>query len=204
MASIIEFVIVFLTAFGANLIPFAGPSNILIPSWFPFLLVNGDPTTLIMIGFLVALAATLAKGSHYMITFFISGHLSEQRRNRLDSEGTRIRRWAFLLLFIVAVTPIPDEPVVIPLGLMKYNPLKFVTAYFLGKLLIAVIGAFLGNIIETSVSGWLSQEVIIITSIVLTVVITIILLKVDLSKFSQKIYKRKETEKVEQNQEKTK
>jgi hypothetical protein len=64
MASIVEFLIVFITAFGTNLIPFAAPSNILIPSWFPFLLVNGDTTTLLMIGFLVALAAVLAKGSH--------------------------------------------------------------------------------------------------------------------------------------------
>ena len=145
------------------------------------------------------MAAVLAKGSHYMITFFISGHLSEKRRARLDSDGAKIRRWAFLLLFIAAASPIPDEPVVIPLGLMKYNPLKFFTAYFLGKLLIAIVGAFLGNIIETSVSGWLSQEAIIIISIALTIVITIILLKVDLDKFLQRILKRKTVEKSEEN-----
>jgi hypothetical protein len=30
-----------------------------------------------------------------------------------------------------AATPIPDEPVAIPLGLTKYNPAKFLLAFFL-------------------------------------------------------------------------
>jgi uncharacterized membrane protein YdjX (TVP38/TMEM64 family) len=137
-----------------------------------------------------------------MITFFISGHLSEKRRARLDSDGAKIRRWAFLLLFIAAASPIPDEPVVIPLGLMKYNPVKFFTAYFLGKLIIAIAGAFVGNIIETKISGWLSQEVIIIISIAITIVITIILLKIDLEKFSQRIIKSRTVEKVKRRKKK--
>jgi membrane protein YqaA with SNARE-associated domain len=88
-------------------------------------MANADATALVTIGFLVALAAALAKGIHYMITFFVSGHLSEKRRQRLDADGAKVKRWAFLLLYIAAATPIPDEPVVIPLGLMKYNPAKF-------------------------------------------------------------------------------
>jgi uncharacterized membrane protein YdjX (TVP38/TMEM64 family) len=191
MASIVELIIFFLTAFGFNLIPFAGPSNLLIASTFAIGLVTPDTTTLLIIGFLVALAAASAKGIHYMITFFVSGYLSEKRRQRLDADGAKVKRWAFGLLFLAAATPIPDEPVVIPLGLMKYSPVKFFTAYFLGKLSITIAGAFIGNKAESYFSTWLSPEVMVVISIVLTVVITIILLKVDMGKLAERFFKKK-------------
>ena len=206
MASIIEFIIIFLTGFGFNLIPFAGPSNLLIASTAAIGLGNADVGTLIIIGLLIALGAALAKGIHYMVTFFVSGHLSQKRQARLNADAHKIRKWAFPLLFIVAATPLPDEPVVIPLGLMKYSPAKFFSAYFLGKLTIAVAGAFIGQEANNLFSGWLSPEQIfvssIIVSIVLTVVITLILLKVDLGKLAEKYLHRKPPQKAETDLEK--
>jgi len=193
MAFIIEFIITFLVAFGLNLIPFFGPSNLLIASTAAIGMANADATALVTIGFLIALAAALAKGIHYMITFFVSGHLSEKSRQRLDTEAVKVKRWAFLLLYIAAATPIPDEPVVIPLGLMKYNPAKFFLAYFLGKISITIAGAFLGRWTETYFSSWLSQEVMIALSIVLTVIVTIIMFKVDVGKWLDKIFKRRQS-----------
>jgi len=194
MTSVIEVLILFLTAFGFNLIPFAGPSNLLIASTAAIGMGDTDAGTLILIGLSIAIAAALAKGIHYAVTFFVSKHLSQKRQARLDAEAAKVRRWAFLLLFLVAASPIPDEPVVIPLGLMKYSISKFFTAYFLGKLTITIAGAFLGNIAAGFFSEWLSPTVMVIISIVLTVVITIILLKVDFGKLAQKIFKKKPAE----------
>jgi uncharacterized membrane protein YdjX (TVP38/TMEM64 family) len=126
-----------------------------------------------------------------MVTFFVSKHLSEKRRQRLDAEGLKVKKWAFLLLFVAAATPIPDEPIVIPLGLMKYSPAKFFTAFFLGKLSITIVGAALGTWTEGFFSGVLSQEVMIVLSIVLTIVITYIMLKVDVGKIAEKLLKKK-------------
>lgn len=187
---LIEFMVTFLVAFGLNLIPFLGPSNLLIASTAAISLVNPNPVTLVTIGVLIALAAALAKGVYYVITFFVSTHLSEKYQKRLDKDALKIRPWAFWLLFIAAATPIPDEPVVIPLGLMKYNPVKFFSAYFLGKLTIAVAGAFLGGWVEANFSGLLSTESMVIISIVLTVVITVILFKVDVDKYAEAILKK--------------
>ncbi len=186
------------------MIPFAGPSNLLIPSWFPFVLVNADPATLVFVGFLVALAASFAKSIYYMGTFFVSKHLSEKRQARLDADAAKVKRWAFPLLFLAAATPIPDEPVVIPLGLMKYSPVKFFTAYFVGKLIITVAGAFLANRAAGFFSEWFSPELMIAISIVLTVVITIILLKVDFGKLAERFLNKKQAPKPESVQEKTK
>jgi membrane protein DedA with SNARE-associated domain len=101
----------------------------------------------------------------------------------------KARRWAFLAVFIAAATPIPDDPVIIPLGLMKYNPAKFALAYFVGKLSIAVLGAFLGGFGDQFLSGYVSQTVLVIISIVLTIAITALLLKVDLSRIAEQILK---------------
>jgi uncharacterized membrane protein YdjX (TVP38/TMEM64 family) len=191
MSSIIELLVILLSAFGFNLIPFAGPSNLFIASTAALGFVNPDPTTLFVIGFVVALGSALAKGTHYMVTFFVGKHLSEKRRLRLDAEGVKVKRWAFLLLFVAAATPIPDEPVVIPLGLMKYSPVKFFTAFFLGKLSITVAGAFLGSWSKSTFSEWLSPEIMIVLSIVLTIVITYIMLKVDVGKIAEKLLKKK-------------
>ncbi len=191
MASIIELVIIFLGSFGVNLIPFAGPSNLLIASTAVVGIGNADPITLVAVGCLVALGSALAKGVHYMVTFFVSKHLSEKRRKRLDADAAKVKRWAFLLLYAAAATPIPDEPIVIPLGLMKYSPTKFFTAYFLGKLTIGIAGAFLGGWTIDAFSGILSQTAMIVLSIVLTIVITVILLKVDLGKLTEKYMKRR-------------
>lgn len=196
------YILLFFTALGLNLIPFAGPSNLLIASTAAIGFVNSDPLTLFFIGLIIAIGAALAKGVHYMITFFVSGHLSETRRQRLDTDAAKVRKWAFALLFAVAATPLPDEPVVIPLGLMKYSPAKFFLAYFLGKLSITVAGAFLGQEASNLFSGLFTPDelfiVSIVVSIVLTVVITYVLLKVDLNKLAEKYLHRKNKAQTEE------
>jgi membrane protein YqaA with SNARE-associated domain len=184
-----ELLIILATSFGLNLIPFAGPSNLLIAT-NAALLVDADPFS---VGFLVALGSASAKFIHYLVTFFLSGFLGEERRKRLDAAGVKLKRWAFLALFAVAATPLPDEPVIIPLGLLKYNPVKFYVVYFVGKLSITVIGAYLARFSQGALAPWMSQEVLMIASIVLTIVVTIVLLKVDVGKIAEKIFKRKVT-----------
>jgi hypothetical protein len=79
MATPIELLIVFASAIGFNLIPFAGPSNLLIASTAALSLGATDPLTLVVIGLLIALGGSVAKSVHYMVTFFVSGHLSQKR-----------------------------------------------------------------------------------------------------------------------------
>ena len=194
MVAPIEFFFIFLTSIGLNLIPFAGPSNLFIASTAAIALADADPVTLVLVGFLVAMGSSIAKSVHYLITFFVSKRLSEERRRRLDKEAAKVRKWAFALLFAAAASPIPDEPVVIPLGLLKYSPVKFFTAFFFGKLSITVAGAFLGDWTKNTFSGWLSQDALIVISIVLTIVITIVLLKVDVEDLFNRIFRRKKKE----------
>lgn len=178
MVTLYEILGIFATSFILNIIPFMGPSNVIIAMNIA-LLVNTDP---FIIGFLVALGSALAKSIHYVATFFISSFINKERRKFLDIAGLKLKRWAFLALFIVAATPVPDEPVVVSLGLLRYNPIKFFVSYFIGKLLITVTGAYLGSEGQKFLKLFVSQEILTATSIALTIVITIVLLKVDIRK----------------------
>ena len=178
---------VLLTSFALNMIPFAGPSNLLIAS-NAALFVEADPFT---IGFLVALGAACAKLVHYFVTFFVGGLMGQKRREHLNAVASKLKGWASLALFVVAATPLPDEPVIIPLGLLKYNPVKFFLAYFAGKFVITVLGAYLGVLGHGILVPLISNEVLTATSIISTAILTIVLLKVDVWKIVERIVKRR-------------
>jgi len=177
---------VLLTSFALNLAPFVGPSNLLIAA-NAILLVNADPW---MVGVLVALGSATAKLLHYVVAFFIRGLVSERRRELLDEVRRRVGRWAFIALYVAAATPIPDEPVVIPLGLLRYSPVKFYLTYFFGKLSITVPGAYMGGILKMHFMPLMGQEAMVVASIIMTIVITVVLLKIDVNQIMQNIKKR--------------
>lgn len=186
MASVFELLSILFFAFGINMIPFASPSNLFIAS-NAALLVDADP---VRIGILVALGSTSAKLIHYVVTFFVGKYVGEERRKRLDTTALKTKRWAFPAIIIAAASPIPDEPVIVTLGLMKYNPAKFSLAYFAGKLPITIIGASLGGFGESLLGGYLTQSVLAIISIILTIGITLVLLKVNLSETAKRLLKK--------------
>jgi membrane protein DedA with SNARE-associated domain len=178
---------ILVTSFLFNIVPFAGPSNLLIAS-NAAVLTSVEPY---IVGIMVATGSAAAKFIHYLVMFFLGKRVSKERRKRLDDNSKEIKKWAIPALFIVAATPIPDEPVVIPLGLLKYNPAKLFLAYFAGKLLIGVVGAYLGIYAYHMFGSLVSNEVYIILSIVATVAITIVFLKVDLKKLAERVLKKK-------------
>jgi membrane protein YqaA with SNARE-associated domain len=170
---------VFLFALALNLIPFAGPSNLFIAGVAAISIPGANFLT---VGLLVALGSSTAKMIHFCIAFFTSRILNDSQRQKLDNHTKNAGKIGPLLIFLSAATPIPDDPVVIPLGLMKYNPLKFFIIYFIGKSTITVSGAYLGLFTKVKFSGLMDEATMAVISIVVTVVATVLLLKVDLSK----------------------
>jgi len=178
---------VFLLSLAINVIPFAGPSNLFIAG---IAAMNMPSANFAAVGVLVALGASTAKLLHFYVAFFAGGMLKGSRRQRLDNYAKKLGRIGPLLLFLAAVTSIPDDPVVIPLGLMKYNPLKFLAIFFLGKVIITVLGAYLGLYTRLSLTGLFDSLTLTVLSIALTVIATIILVKVDLGKYLEPLIQR--------------
>jgi membrane protein YqaA with SNARE-associated domain len=199
MLTLFEVILLFATSFVINIIPFFGLSNIFIAA---LAAVNIDITSfssVLTIGVLVALGATIARIIHYKAIPLISSRFNEKKLTTLEANAAKINKHAFLWLCLTAATPLPEEPVIISLAAMKYNIIKFSTAFFLGKVVITTMSAFAGNNIgniftewiSNTFPAWLTPDILItIMSTLLAIIITVILLKVDLSKpaFPKRMY----------------
>lgn len=128
----------FLVALAFNLIPFTSPSNMILAGVIMMLFSD---MSVVALSFSLAIGASIAKVAHYYVGFFGRKLVNSKRVERLDKYGRLLGKWGALGAFIVATTPIPDDPVVIPLGLVKYSVTKFFLGYFAGKLLICIVGA---------------------------------------------------------------
>jgi membrane protein YqaA with SNARE-associated domain len=167
---------VFIFAFIANIVPFFGPSNLIVAGAIGSLFPSFNP---LLTGVLVALGSSIAKAIHYEIAFFASSYVKSRRAPNKNEKPINNRR-AMLAIFIAAASPVPDEPIVIPLGLARYNPFRFFISYFIGKAVITITGAFLGQRFGIALEGYVSQEATIVISIISTIIITILIIKKDI------------------------
>ena len=103
--------------------------------------------------------------------------LSEERLKSLDSEKERVKKWGALALFIAAASPVPDDPLIVYVGLTKYNPLKFLVSYFTGKVAVTIAGAIIALFGLALGGGFFESMPIVVASIALTAIITGILFK---------------------------
>ncbi|MGB8778086.1 MAG: VTT domain-containing protein [Nitrososphaeraceae archaeon] len=124
---------------GVLVISFIGSIIVFIPvPYFPVLVTatlnrNLDPHV-------IALSSAVGAVAAKMIIFYSSYYgrniLSSKTKKRILPLQRFFGRYGWVGAFTASVTPIPDDLVYIPLGLAKYNPWKFATAVFAGKLIL--------------------------------------------------------------------
>lgn len=124
---------------GVLVISFIGSIIVFIPvPYFPVLVTatlnrNLDPHV-------IALSSAVGAVAAKMIIFYGSYYgrniLSSKTKKRIMPLQRLLGRYGWAGAFTASLTPIPDDLVYIPLGLAKYNPWKFATAVFAGKLLL--------------------------------------------------------------------
>ena len=175
---------VFAVSFALNLIPFASPSNLVIAGAIAALMPSMGPA---LIGLTVAVAASAAKIIHFYTASLLGARLSTEKKTRMSKYAEKIGKWGLVGAFLVAATPIPDDPVVIPLGLARYNALRFFVAYFFGKLTITVIGAYATRFAALSLEELIGGAPLLILSIMLTVGVLSAMFKYDPEAFLQRI-----------------
>ena len=180
----------FLVALTFNLIPFTSPSNMVLAGIIMMLSSEMNVTAL---SFSIAIGASIAKVVHYYVGFFSRKLVNSKRVERLDKFGRLLGKWGALGAFIAAATPIPDDPVVIPLGLVRYSVTKFFFGYFAGKLLICIVGAESGMYVKPMFDAVFGDLRLIAVSVALLILATSVLLKFDIEKIYWKIRKRPST-----------
>ncbi len=170
----------FIICFAINMIPFLSPSNMVLAGAAVLTFSIFGPVGIaeaVFIGIIVAVTATLAKLIHFYVVRGSRVVLSEERLKSLDSEKQRVDRWGSLALFIAAASPVPDDPLIVYVGLTKYNTAKFIFSYFTGKVAVTIAGAIIALFGLTLGGGFFESMPIVVASIALTAIITGILFK---------------------------
>ena len=175
---------VFLLVVALNLIPFTSPSNLVLAGVIVYF-TDMHPAAIAII---VAIGATLSKFCHFYLSTFL-GKRFNHKKTKLGKYSRILGRWKTLGTFIAAASPIPDDPVVIPLGLMRFDALKFIIAYFVGKIMITFLGAYGVKVVEVRIETLLGDKTTFIASIILSILAITVLYKIDPSKIREYLSK---------------
>jgi membrane protein DedA with SNARE-associated domain len=163
------------------LLTFISAILIIVPvPYFPVLMAavlvtNLDPNLIALYG---ALGAVTAKSIIYLISYY-GANASRLKRNFNPHDYPEtfriIRRYGWLVIFIASVTPIPDNIIFIPLGMYKYNPLKFIATTFVAKIILNETVVWGTAFIGKPIVGNLSEINIDMFTLIITVSSSIVL-----------------------------
>ncbi|HXV38181.1 MAG TPA: VTT domain-containing protein [Nitrosopumilaceae archaeon] len=92
-----------------------------------------DPHALAIIS---AVMAAAAKQIIFYASYGGRKIITEKTRKRIKPFERLVKRYGAAAAFIAAATPIPDDLIYIPLGLAKYNPLRFFISTLAGKIVL--------------------------------------------------------------------
>ena len=169
--------------FGVFLISLIGALSIIVP--IPYTLVIyllGSFLNPILVAVSGGLGSAVGEFSGYVLGYYGRAVLSEERRRKMDYMMKVFHRYGFAAIFFFALTPLPDDLLFIPLGIMRYRFVKVFIPALLGKMLMCFILAYSGYLsigviksIFGGEGGWLG---VVVTSALLVIVIAVIL-KID-------------------------
>jgi membrane protein YqaA with SNARE-associated domain len=127
-----------------NLLPFPTPYTwVVCYSSLPF--IRQNIYIPFLIGFVASLGCLVGEIGGYLIGRSGAKIISEEKINSLIPIQEYLinhPKLAPILIFLAALTPLPDDLIVVPLGLIKYNPKKTFFFCWLGKFGFMLIFAY--------------------------------------------------------------
>lgn len=170
---------------GAFLISIFGNFTIFFP--VPYVLTIyafGASLNPLLLGLACGLGATIGEFSAYMIGRGGRRIIDERYGDKLDTAKKLIEKHGVWIIFWFAVLPLPDDLILIPLGMLRYDLKRAMVAVFTGKIIMCTAVAYAGRYSYTFVRDIFSSNGILggILSTVLLAVSIIVLLKYDWAK----------------------
>jgi membrane protein YqaA with SNARE-associated domain len=177
---------------GIFLISLLGATSIFVP--IPYTVVifilGGLPTfDPLLIAVAAGLGSAIGEFSGYLLGVGSRKVIGDRYRKKMDFITKLFKKYGSIAIFIFALTPLPDDLLFIPLGVMRYSLLRAFIPALLGKfvsnLIIAYSGRLSLDIVKTlfGVEGeGTSLLVGTVIGIVLLIIVFIIMFKLDWEK----------------------
>ncbi|MEM2737432.1 MAG: VTT domain-containing protein [Candidatus Bathyarchaeia archaeon] len=187
--------------FGVFLISLFGSMSIFFPVPYTvviFTLGSIETFNPILTAFVSGLGSAVGEFSGYLLGLGGRKIISEKGKRNVEFFLKIFGRYSVLAIFIFALTPLPDDLLFIPLGVMHYSFLRAFIPAFLGKLCMSLIivysARFTVGVIREIFgieSDWVSAIIGTVTALILLVIVFILMFKVDWEKTLEKRRKPK-------------
>ncbi|MCJ7613168.1 VTT domain-containing protein [Candidatus Bathyarchaeota archaeon] len=174
---------------GVFMISFIGSVSVIFP--IPYTIVIfllGSMLDPLFVAISGGLGAALGEFSGYALGYYGRKVVSEKRRRKMDYMLRVFNRYGPVTIFLFALTPLPDDLLFIPLGVMRYPFLKAFVPALLGKMLMTFVLAYSGQqSIDLIMSlfgeaGWIGT--VVTTALLILVIVAMI--RIDWEKLFEK------------------
>lgn len=147
----------------------------------------GNQYDLHVLALLSAITATAAKQIIFYASYGGRRIISKSTQHRMRPFQRLVKRYGAGAAFFAAATPIPDDLVYVPLGLAKYNPVRFFIATLTGKIVLSYVIVFVSHYLGLSLAAPFLENIDDATPVYLGIIIfgasmsavIILLLKLD-------------------------
>jgi membrane protein YqaA with SNARE-associated domain len=173
---------------GAFLISLFGNFTIFFPVPFTITIyVFGATLNPLLLGLVCGVGSTIGEFSAYLVGLGGRRVLDEKYGDRLESAKLLVQRYGMAAIFLFALLPLPDDLILVPMGMLRYDLVKAMTAMFIGKTLMCTIVAYAGLfsydfVMEIFAAGGILGG---IASVALLVVVLVAMIKLDWTRFIQ-------------------
>ena len=180
---------------GVFLISLIGAISIIFPIPYTLLLYAlGSSLDPMLLAISSGLGATLGEISGYYAGYYGRAIISEELKRKMDFLVKIFTRYGTATIFIFALTPLPDDLLFIPLGIMRYSLPKTLIVAFFGKVLMSFIVAYSGRVSFELITVLFGDAGIIsiVVSIALLGLILILMFKIDWKAFFEQYFLKSE------------
>jgi membrane protein DedA with SNARE-associated domain len=187
--------------FGILLISFIGAISIFIP--IPYTVViftlgglksgGGWAFDPLLIALAAGIGSSIGEFSGYLLGLGGRKAIGEKYKKRMNLLVRIFNKYGAVVIFLFALTPLPDDLLFIPLGVMRYSIIKTFIPALIGKICMNFIVAYSGRLSLEFIrnvfgvdSEWTSALIGMALALVLLVVVFVIMFKVDWEKRLEK------------------
>jgi membrane protein YqaA with SNARE-associated domain len=182
-----------------------------IPSTFViFIIAANTALDPLLIAVFAGLGAAIGELSGYLIGLGGRKVIGEKYKRKMDILMKLFKRFGSIVIFVFALTPLPDDLLFIPLGVMRYKILHAFIPALIGKFVSNLIVAYAGRFLIFAIRDFFGAEgegitflIGTILAVVLLVVVLVIMFKVDWEKRAEKYLNDTEKKKGQTPQDET-
>ena len=145
--------------------------DMFIPMYLPLASVYNP----LVLGASAGIGAAIGEVTTYLLGWGVAESLTEQGVE--DNQLTRwIKHYGLWAVLLVAITPLPDTPIILLAGSNKLPFAKLFAVECIGKTTLYTLGAIVGGFVFTgltgAVGGWMASLLMVVGSLVFCVLVT--------------------------------